>query len=65
MADKDVELFEAYAAYQQTLRERGLFDAEGRFWSARDLLARERGVGREERKRHPPSPLSPLPSPHC
>jgi ATP-dependent helicase/DNAse subunit B len=36
--DKDVELSEIYAAYQQTLRDRGLFDAEGRFWSARDVL---------------------------
>ncbi len=42
LTDKDVELFELYEAYQQSLREHGLFDAEGRFWSARDLL-REAG----------------------
>jgi ATP-dependent helicase/DNAse subunit B len=47
VADKDVELFEVYAAYQQTLRERGLFDAEGRFWSARDLLQRAEGGRRK------------------
>ena len=43
VADKDVELLEVYSAYQQTLRERGLFDAEGRFWSARDLLQKAEG----------------------
>ena len=36
--DKDVELFEIYAAYQQALQEHNVFDAEGRFWSARDVL---------------------------
>ena len=41
IGDKDVELSEIYEAYQQTLREHGLFDAEGRFWSARDVLQRE------------------------
>ena len=46
LADKDVELSEIYDVYQQALREHGLFDAEGRFWSARDVLA---GRGRGER----------------
>jgi ATP-dependent helicase/DNAse subunit B len=36
--EKDVELAEIYQSYQQALREHGLFDAEGRFWSARDML---------------------------
>ncbi len=53
LGDKDVELFEIYDAYQQSLREHGLFDAEGRFWSARDVLARgaqndERGMMSDE-----------------
>ena len=47
LADKDTELSEIYDVYQNALREHGLFDAEGRFWSARDVLAR--GEGREER----------------
>jgi ATP-dependent helicase/nuclease subunit B len=47
VSDKDVELLEIYDAYQRALREHGLFDAEGRFWSARDELAR--GEGRETR----------------
>jgi ATP-dependent helicase/nuclease subunit B len=38
--DKDVELLEIYAAYQQCLRENHLYDAEGLFWSARDWLSR-------------------------
>lgn len=38
IGEKDRELFEIYEAYQQRLREHGLFDAEGRFWSARDEL---------------------------
>jgi len=38
IADKDIELFEVYEAYQQMLREHGLYDDEGRFWSARDEL---------------------------
>ncbi|MEN6459097.1 MAG: PD-(D/E)XK nuclease family protein [Thermoguttaceae bacterium] len=41
LADKDRELVEIYGLYQQALQEHGLFDAEGRFWSARDLLRRE------------------------
>ena len=47
VADKDVELFEIYDLYQHALREHGLFDAEGAFWSARDVLAK--GEGRGER----------------
>ncbi len=46
LADKDTELSEIYDVYQNALREHGLFDAEGRFWSARDVLARgEGGLG--------------------
>jgi len=37
---KDRELFELYDAYQQQLLEHNLYDAEGRFWSARELLKR-------------------------
>ena len=56
IGDKDVELSEIYEAYQQALREHGLFDAEGRFWSARDVLQRDEGrgtrdEGNEERER--------------
>ncbi|MCE5269297.1 MAG: exodeoxyribonuclease V subunit gamma [Planctomycetaceae bacterium] len=40
LADKDRELADLYEGYQQTLREHRLFDAEGQFWSARDLLHR-------------------------
>ncbi len=47
LGDKDVELSEIYAAYQQTLREHGLFDAEGRFWSARDVLQKAEGGRRK------------------
>jgi ATP-dependent helicase/nuclease subunit B len=35
---KDRELLDLYEAYQVTLRENQLYDAEGRFWSARDRL---------------------------
>jgi ATP-dependent helicase/DNAse subunit B len=35
---KDRELQELYEAYQLVLRENQMFDAEGRFWSARDRL---------------------------
>ncbi len=41
MADKDQELLELYETYQLTLRENQLYDAEGRFWSARDRLQQE------------------------
>ena len=37
---KDLELLELYEAYQQSLREHHLYDAEGRFWSARDVIQR-------------------------
>lgn len=47
ISDKDVELSEIYEAYQQALREHGLFDAEGRFWSARDVLQKAEG-GRQK-----------------
>ncbi len=39
---RDVELAEIYEIYQQRLREHHLYDAEGRFWSARDWL--QKGV---------------------
>ncbi|OHB85286.1 MAG: hypothetical protein A2V98_08420 [Planctomycetes bacterium RBG_16_64_12] len=39
MAEKDAELLAVYAAYQQVLNEHHLYDAEGRFWSARRLLS--------------------------
>jgi len=38
ITQKDVELFEIYDTYQQWLREHELYDAEGRFWSARALM---------------------------
>jgi ATP-dependent helicase/nuclease subunit B len=38
LSDKDRELLAIYEAYQQRLRDHQLYDAEGRFWSARDLL---------------------------
>ena len=47
IADKDVELSEIYDAYQEALREHGLFDAEGRFWSARDVLRKAEGGRRK------------------
>lgn len=40
IGDKDVELWEVYDLYQRTLRDRELYDAEGLFWSARDVLKR-------------------------
>ena len=50
IGNKDVELSEIYAAYQQALREHGLFDAEGRFWWARDVLQKgEGGRGKGEK----------------
>ncbi|MCS7305035.1 MAG: PD-(D/E)XK nuclease family protein [Thermoguttaceae bacterium] len=39
MTDKDQELFDLYQAYQRMLTEHDLYDAEGRFWLARTLLA--------------------------
>jgi len=41
ITDKDAELWEIYDRYQQSLREHQLYDAEGRFWSARDLLGKD------------------------
>jgi ATP-dependent helicase/DNAse subunit B len=38
MTEKDAELLDLYEAYQQVLTRHNLFDAEGRFWSARALL---------------------------
>jgi ATP-dependent helicase/DNAse subunit B len=38
MTAKDAELWAIYEAYQQVLNEHHLYDAEGRFWSARRLL---------------------------
>jgi superfamily I DNA/RNA helicase/RecB family exonuclease len=38
MTAKDRELLDLYEAYQQRLQEHHLYDAEGRFWSARDWL---------------------------
>ena len=38
IAEKDLELAEIYEQYQQCLVQHGLYDAEGRFWSARRLL---------------------------
>jgi ATP-dependent helicase/nuclease subunit B len=35
---KDRELAAIYRAYQQHLNDNGLYDAEGRFWTARELL---------------------------
>ena len=40
VAEKDRELLAIYQAYQQTLLDHNLYDAEGCFWSARDLLRR-------------------------
>jgi ATP-dependent helicase/DNAse subunit B len=41
-AEKHLELAHLYERYQQLLREHQLYDEEGRFWSARDLLAQGR-----------------------
>ena len=50
ISGRDIDLFEIYEAYQQTLRKHGLFDAEGRFWSARDALQKGEGEGRGARE---------------
>lgn len=42
MTQRDVELAAIYEAYQQVLNEHHLYDAEGRFWSARTLLGEGR-----------------------
>ena len=44
LTPKDRDLIYLYEAYQQRLVEHGLYDAEGRFWSARTML-REQGDG--------------------
>ncbi len=41
VTDKDRELLAIYRAYQQRLVDHNLYDAEGCFWSARDLLHRQ------------------------
>ncbi len=38
LSEKDRELLDIYQGYQQGLLEHHLYDAEGRFWSARDWL---------------------------
>jgi ATP-dependent helicase/DNAse subunit B len=38
MGKKDAELLAIYQAYQEKLVTHNLYDAEGQFWSARDLL---------------------------
>ena len=38
MTDKDTEVLAVYEAYQRCLTEHALYDAEGRFWSARSQL---------------------------
>ncbi len=38
ITEKDVELLEIYDQYQRCLRQHQLYDAEGRFWAARDRL---------------------------
>ena len=40
VTEKDRELLAIYGAYQQRLLDHNLYDAEGCFWSARDLLRR-------------------------
>jgi ATP-dependent helicase/DNAse subunit B len=37
--DRGRGLVEVYAAYQQSLRQQGAYDVEGRMWQARDVLA--------------------------
>ncbi|HEV3138461.1 MAG TPA: UvrD-helicase domain-containing protein, partial [Pirellulales bacterium] len=37
-AEKDRELCHLYESYQRILTEHDMYDAQGRFWSARDLL---------------------------
>jgi ATP-dependent helicase/nuclease subunit B len=54
IGDKDLELSEIYQAYQNLLEEHGLFDAEGRFWSARDVL--QKGEGGRRKAEEEPGP---------
>ena len=43
--EKDREILDLYQAYQQQLQERCLYDADGRFWSARDCLKKSWAAG--------------------
>lgn len=45
MREKDQEIIRVYQAYQQELLQRGLYDAQGQFWTARTLI--------QEHKRRP------------
>ena len=49
-AAKDDEFREIYDAYQRALGEHDLFDAEGRFWSARDVLWQGSGIRGQRRE---------------
>lgn len=55
MREKDRELLAIYEAYQQALTEHQLYDAEGRFWSARDWLSQCISSGAESKQ--PPAGL--------
>lgn len=50
-SQKDHELFRIYEAYQQLLNDRHLYDAQGRFWSARAQL-RDGQLAPFQRLRH-------------
>lgn len=41
------ELADIYAAYQQILHRGELYDAEGRFWAAREILTKKFSAGRQ------------------
>ncbi len=43
--EKNADLCTIYEAYQQVLTEHQLYDAEGRFWQARQLLRENHAVG--------------------
>jgi RecB family exonuclease len=54
---KDRELLAIYEAYQRCLLDHQLYDAEGRFWSARDRLQRaEPGMSKGENVQCPTGP---------
>ncbi len=55
MREKDRELLALYEAYQQVLLEHHLYDAEGRFWSARDWLSQCMTSGSKSKR--PPAGL--------
>ena len=44
-AGEGPEILDLYEAYQQQLQEHCLYDAEGRFWSARDWLKKNWAAG--------------------